>query len=67
ATARAVQIDTPANYDDLTDRRRLVSWANRAPESNHIKCCLFISQGQVLVARGTTHRALHLAGNRAIA
>jgi hypothetical protein len=63
---RAIEIDAATDNDNLADRWRLLAWANRAAEANYIKCGLFISQRQVLMAGRAAHGALHLASNDAI-
>ena len=66
AAPRAIEIDAATDNNDLADRWRLLAWANRATEANYIKCGLFISQGQVLMARRAAHGALHFASDNTI-
>jgi hypothetical protein len=66
AAPRTIEINATTNDDNLADRWRLFAWANRATEANYIKCGLFISQGEVLMASRAAHGTLHLASNDAI-
>jgi hypothetical protein len=66
AAPRAIEINAATHNDDLADRWRLFTRANRATEANYIECGLFISEREVLVTRRTSHGALHLTNHNAV-
>jgi hypothetical protein len=66
AASRAIEIDATTDNDNLADRWRLFTRANRPAEANYIEGGLFISQGEVFVASRAAHGTLHLASNDAI-